>query len=182
MIVGLVLGRDPLQPVGPVHLCRLVKPLVDTGHGGQVDDGVPAHLLPDIDQADHDPESRGVIGHQVQLRIEHGIDRAAVVQKHFRNTGDDNPGYEVGKIGHRLREFLEPCKTQFVQDQRKKYRCDGSYGNAQDTDADGVDHGLAEEAVRKCLDKVIKAHEFPFPHRQGKGTRLYLLKGHRPSP
>ena len=82
---------DSLETVRSVHLRGFVKPLVNTCHRRKVDNGIPSHFLPDINQADDKPERRTVRGHQMQLRTQHRIDRSAVIEQHLRNTCDDNP-------------------------------------------------------------------------------------------
>ena len=56
---------DSLRTVRTVHLCRLIKPLVDSCHCGEIYNRIPADFLPDIDEADDYPEQNRVRRHKL---------------------------------------------------------------------------------------------------------------------
>ena len=54
---------DLLPLVGAIHLCRLIQLLINSGQGGQVDDGVPADVRPDIRYDINGNEIIGLVQH-----------------------------------------------------------------------------------------------------------------------
>ena len=86
------------------------------------------------------------------------------------------------QIGNGLRYFFESVKADFVQQQGEQNRCCGTKEQSDQTDADGIDHGLSKDSVCECFDKIIESDKFTLPYRQCKGLWFYLLECHRPSP
>ena len=74
--------QNPLNFVGPVDVGRLVELGVDGGERGQIDDGIPAHLL---------PHGRKNVNRAVIFRFTEQVYRGVVPIKE-RNDGVDDAG------------------------------------------------------------------------------------------
>ena len=84
-----------LPAVGTVDLGGLVELSIDVGDGGQIDDGAPAHCLPDANQhvAEQPPCVLLQEGNRAVARVgNQRVDNAGVGGEHRVGRGaDDNP-------------------------------------------------------------------------------------------
>ena len=129
------------------QLRGLIERGIDAGNGGDIDDGVPPHLFPDVGERDDPPEigrfpeeeDRFVCDPQLHEDCIHD----AVGSQHALYKGaDDDPAQEVGQVGNRLRDALEGAPADLVQEEREH---DGE-DEPEDQVHQGHDHGVAESA------------------------------------
>ena len=130
---------DLLQTACTVHISGLVKTRINTCHGRQINNCVPANLFPAVDQDDGYPDERCVGAHQMQVSAEDTVNNTTVVEDVLCNTCDDNPGYEVRQIGNGLRYFFELREEHLVQKNRKCDCCDRSNRDVKEAYSQCVD-------------------------------------------
>ncbi len=88
----------------------------------------------------------------------------------------------MGQIRNRLCHFFEFQKADFIEHQCKDNRTHGSKQDSKQAGSDGIDHGLLEQSVRKCLCKIAKSYKIPLPDGQCKCLWPDILKCHCPAP
>ena len=121
-----------LQPVGAVHLRRLVQSRVDRGHGREIDDRAVARVLDNV--GDHDDRAEQIGPRQEIDRLaaekrDDLIDHAAaaaggrrVFQKHLHQTGKNDPGQEIRQIGRRLHAAFDLFQAQLIEHECEENR------------------------------------------------------------
>ena len=111
---------DFAPPAGTIQSGCLIQAGIDGGNGGQVDNGIPAGFLPNIGKCNDWPKITR-IGEEVDGRIQNAqvrqqlIDDTGGRQRIVQNTGDNDPGKEVGQIGNRLNKLFAEHVAYFVQ-------------------------------------------------------------------
>ena len=134
---------DQLQTAGAIDLRGLVQRGVHTGERGQVDDGVPADVLPDFgDPVDGGDGAGGA--HQRFVAEEAAQDAGARGQEDVEHRDDDHHGDEVGHVGDGLYEALDFLGADLVDEQGQNDREDEAHDQRPQGDANGVGHDLAE--------------------------------------
>ena len=73
-------------------------------------------------------------------------------------------------------------EEDFVQEHREENGREGSQGDIQNADAQGVDHGLTEKPVIEGFQEIVEADEGPLQKGDLEGGGPDLLEGHGPAP
>jgi len=147
---------------------------IQAGQSGEVDDRSPAYSLPNIGGHQESPEIARVskeIDNRNSERPEHRNDDAEIGREHHANdSGQDDPGNEVGKVGDGLHHPLEQGVADFVQKERQNNRRRKAEHYLVQADDDGVAEDLRtrhageefleelqsdESAVEDALDEAL---------------------------
>lgn len=120
-----------LPAVRAVDGGRLVEPLIHSGDGGQIYDGAPAYVLPDVRQDDQRVERPFLAQHEDGIQP-HGladviVDAAVGGEERRQQCHHHGPGYEVGQIAHGLNHTLELLRPHLIEQQ-------GQYDRRRETD------------------------------------------------
>ena len=173
-----------LEAARAVDAGGLIQGGVDGGHGGDVDDGAPADLLPDVDDAHQPPEVLALAQPEHGLESQHlqqVVDGAVGREDVLGHGHDDDHGQEVGQVGDGLHRALEGALAHLVQ-QHRQY--DGGHrAEHQVDDAHGqrVADGLVEIRAAEQPLEVVQA----VPGRDATGDQLavaVVLEGVGPAP
>ena len=143
-MVGMLMCQNPLEAGGSVDDGGFVELGVHGGQGGNVDDGAPAHALPDAGPDVDVAEGSGA-GHEVVGLSAQGFDDLIDGSRGGGKHGDDDArhdhhGDEVGGVQHRLDEAFVSA-GDFVQE--KGYQ-DGD-GESRQEGIDGNGEGVADQ-------------------------------------
>ncbi len=156
----------PFPPIGPIDHGCFIQISADTGYGSQIDDGAPAHALPDTHQQisrcpmvflcekrnallDHTCIHKRHV-YQTRSRPEHGI-------CHCTN---DNPGQEMRQVEDCLGHFFEPGVAKLIQHQGQDNRHRKSYRQVHQIKYYGVLQSPEEIRILKYLGKGCHPHPF----------------------
>ena len=120
-------AEDPLPFAGSVDISRLVELRVHAGQGCQIDNGIPADLLPHGGQNMDGPI---VSGHRQQVwrhpfgiqRANHGVDDAVAADKAADQRADHHHGNKVRHVADRLNHAFGLRIPQFIDHQRQNDR------------------------------------------------------------
>lgn len=109
---------NPFEAVGAVNDGSLVQPWIDSCDCCQINNGVPAHTLPNsgynIDGFEILRLQKEINGFPSQS-LNHLIDNASRwLQKVFYHAGDDNDRDKVWKIADSLNDFFKPLSSDFI--------------------------------------------------------------------
>ena len=115
------------RPAGSVNHRSLIQTGINGCHGGNVDDGIPSHFLPYIDDTDQPPEipafspeeHRLLHKPQGQKQLVHGAGAGEYILRHADNN---DHAQEVRQIGHGLDGTLESPDTHLIEKNRQKNR------------------------------------------------------------
>ena len=154
---------DALHAVGPVNHGGFIQLAGDAGDGGKIDDGAPAHTLPDADQQVGD---RPVVQFRQEgdaafdpapLRHQHIHDAGSGLEQLVRHGPDDDPGKEMGQIQHGLRYLLETGETQLIEHQGQHDGHREADRQVQQVENDGVFQSPEEILVPENLGEDVHA-------------------------
>lgn len=156
---GEVHVADQLEASGAVDLRRLIQRGIHRTQRGQIDDAVPAAMLPDLGDPVDGGDGRGAA--QQALIAEQLTDEAVIrIQEDVEHRDDDHRGDEVGHVGDGLHEALDLGRTDLVDQQRQDDREDEAGHQRPQADAERVPQDLAEERRGEGLFEVVQTDPF----------------------
>ena len=117
---------DALQPVGAIHHGRLVQLRIDSRQRGDVNDGIPADVLPniraDIERPEHVRALQPVVSLAAEL-ADDDIDNAVIgVAERADHAHQHQYRQEMRRIGDVLNEFFIFDRPNLVDAQRQQNR------------------------------------------------------------
>ena len=176
--------QDPLEAAGAVNGSGFIQAGIDGGHGGNVDDGVPSHFLPDIDHADQPPEVLSFAQEEDRLLRhsegqDHLVDGAVAGKDVLRHANHDDHAQEMGQIGHGLDGPLEGPDADLVQQNRQQDGGNSAEDQVDDAHGQGVPDAVQEVLPSEKPFKVIPPDPGAVEQAQ---LGLIILKRRDPAP
>ena len=157
---------DALHARRAVDHGGLVQLAADAGHGGQIDDGTPAHALPHADeQVGGGPvpflrKEGDALLYEAPVHHQHIDDARGRLEQLIRHRTDDDPGKKVRQIQNGLRDLFEMGEAQLIEHQRQYNRHGEAHGQIQQVEYDGVFERPQEILVPEDLRERLPAHPF----------------------
>ena len=163
-----------------------MQPGIDAGERSQIDDGIPAHLLPNAGPDVHMPEVFGLahdVGRRAAQRAHDGAHPAAVDGEHaVHHAHKHDDGDEVRQVGDRLGDLAKAAAGHGVHDQRQQNR----HREAGQQVIEAQDQRVAHERGKVvAVEEVVEPlHAHPLAARDAVG-KVEIAEGdlhavHRP--
>ena len=137
--------------------------LVNAADHAQVDNGVPADVLPQGGEDDHGTVAP-FLGEEVDVLLndahlhQQDVDGAAGgVEQVVEDTVGDGPAHKVGQVGQGLGELHDPGVLQLVEQHGQHHRRPGQEDQLQEGDVDGVEQDAPAGLRGEKVDEVLKA-------------------------
>ena len=152
---------DLLQAARAVDHRRFIQFLIDSGQRRDIDDRVPAQILPyaggHIDRPEPFALRHEVDGSPSQF-LDDDIDNTSVRrQYHEQDTDDGNRRDEVRQIADRLHKLLIPEVAYFIQQNRENNRHRESKDQIVEVQEDRIDNDPTAVHVSEELQKVLES-------------------------
>lgn len=176
---------DALPAACPVHPRRLVQLRVDSRKGSQINDGTPAHLLPDAGQ-DVDAFEPGGIGQKVNgfpPEPRHGhIQQAGLRREKDKDHAHQNDrGQKMRRVRDRLDELAELFGADFIDHQGQNNRNRKTDDKLVETDAQRIRQQPPEIIAFEEPLEMFEAHPRAAPDSFGRDKifkgNLYAVHG-----
>ena len=151
-------GRHHAETGAAVHARRFIDFLINSRHGGKIDDRVPSDALPDAyDEVGEDPP--GLVrqeGNRLSSKgFDHRIDQSGRCEELIHHAADYGPGNKVRQVDDGLHSFFKERMVDLIQEQSQDDGKREADHQSQDVQDHRISYGTPEGIrLRHPLEKL----------------------------